>query len=98
VLNIIYHPDIEKEIKSSYQWYESKTKGLGEDFLSELESAFKTIAELPDAWPVVKMGFRRFLLRRFPFGVIYRKKSDKIFVVAVMHLSRKPGYWGKRIE
>ena len=40
---LIFHPDIQYEIKDSYRWYESKAMGLGEDFLTELESAFKMI-------------------------------------------------------
>ena len=47
MLNIIFHPDIAYEVKSSYDWYQRQTKGLGEDFLSELESSYQAIRELP---------------------------------------------------
>jgi hypothetical protein len=33
---------------------------------------------------------------RFPYGVIYRLSGDTVEIVAVMHLSRKPGYWKHR--
>ena len=36
MLNIIFHPDIEYEVKASYEWYENLAVGLGEDFLTEL--------------------------------------------------------------
>ena len=84
------------EIRASYRWYEEQAIGLGNDFLVELESAYQTIAELPDTWPKFRKGFRRFLLSKFPFSVIYRKSNETIFVVAVMHDSRKPGYWLSR--
>lgn len=90
---IIFHPDVVDEIKSSYDWYESQADGLGENLLSELESAFEAIVELPDTWPKFKKEFRRFLLSKFPFSVIYRSIDNSIYVVAVMHNSRKPGYW-----
>ena len=93
-----FHPDIYFEVNEGYHWYESKSIGLGEDFLNELESAFNLILELPDTWPILSNDFRRYLLKRFPFGVIYRINGDKIFIVAVMHLSRKPYYWRKRAE
>ncbi len=97
MLALDFHPDIFCEVNDSYIWYESKYAGLGDDFLRELDLAFSSIQEIPETWPLISKNLRRFLLKRFPFGVIYSVKKDRIFVVAVMHLSRKPGYWTKRI-
>jgi len=65
----------------------------GDDFLDELESAFQEINALPRTWSLFQNGFRRFMLSTFPFSVIYREHDDLIYVVAVMHNSRNPGYW-----
>jgi toxin ParE1/3/4 len=35
-------------------------------------------------------------LNRFPYTVLYRVKNDEIFVTAVAHHSRRPGYWRRR--
>ncbi len=32
----------------------------------------------------------------FPYGVIYALEGQTIYVAAVMHLRRKPGYWVSR--
>jgi len=69
--NIIFHPDIEHEVKASYEWYQNQAEGLGEDFLTELETAYKAIIALPNTWPKFQKGCRRFLLSKFPFSVIY---------------------------
>ena len=98
MLSLEFHPDIYQEVREGYRWYESKSVGLGEDFLNELESAYKIILELPDTWPIISNSFRRYLLKRFPYGVIYKTSKDRIFIVAVMHLSREPYYWRKRAE
>ena len=47
MLDILFHPDVALEIKSSYEWYEGHARGLGEDYLSELESAYGAIMERP---------------------------------------------------
>ena len=94
--NIVFHPDIEHEVKASYEWYQNQAAGLGDDFIEELEMAYEAIIELPETWPKFQHGFRRFLLSKFPFSVIYRFSQDTIFVVAVMHNSRNPDYWSKR--
>lgn len=95
---LIFHPDIHQEIKESFRWYESKSAGLGEAFIAELESAFRIIMEMPNTWPMISRNFRRYLLNRFPFGVIYHIKKNEIYVIAVMHLSRNPNYWEQRIS
>ena len=76
---IIFHPDIEHEVKISYTWYQKQADGLGEDFLTELETGYETIMELPNTWPKFQQGFRRFLLSKFPFSIIYRFNRKTIF-------------------
>lgn len=93
---LLFHPDIESEVKASYTWYENQAEGLGEDFINELENAYDAIEELPDTWPKFQKGFRRFLLSKFPFSVIYSSKKTQLYAIAVMHNSRKPGYWLNR--
>ena len=95
-VDLQFHPGVEFEIKSSYQWYQSQANGLGENFLDELESGYQTIRELPDVWPIFQKGFNRYLLAKFPFAIIYRKTTNCIYIVAVMHTSRKPHYWINR--
>ncbi len=93
-----FHPDVSCEVKDSYTWYQQQVEGLGDDFINELEAAYQAIMELPRTWPRFQTYFRRFLLSRFPFSVIYRIHDDNlIYVVAVMHNSRKPGYWLDRV-
>lgn len=93
MLQLLFHPDVASDVRASFAWYQTQASGLGDDFLHELEGAYQVIAALPLTWPPFQKGFRRFLLSRFPFSVIYRADSESIYVVAVMHNSRKPGYW-----
>ena len=72
---LIFHPNVAIEVKASYQWYQEQANGLGQDFIHELESAYEAIEELPETWPKFQGGFRRFLLSKFPFSVIYSSKQ-----------------------
>jgi hypothetical protein len=36
---------------------------------------------------------RRKFLSRFPYGVIFAAEEDRIRVVAIAHLKRRPEYW-----
>jgi len=64
--------------------------------LEEVENAISKIKAFPLASRIILGDYRRSLLSHFPFGIIYRIHQDQIYVVAVMHLKRKPGYWKSR--
>ena len=87
----------EREMLDAARYYESQAAGLGEDFLSKVESAVRDIAEHPDRWPVIRFEIRRRLVHRFPYGIFYRIGPEEIVVVAVAHLRRHPMYWIGRI-
>lgn len=70
--------------------------GLGAEFESELDHAIQRIRKLPGAYPEVKRGARRHLIRRSPYAVYYRLRDDEIRVFAVIHTARAPGVWQKR--
>ena len=42
-------------------------------------------------------GLQKFRLTQFPFSLLYINRADYLWVVAVAHGSRKPGYWKKRV-
>jgi toxin ParE1/3/4 len=96
MFSLSFHPDVKNDTQSSYDWYQLQAQGLGNDFIAELESAFEAISSLPKTWPKFGSNHHRFLLSRFPFSVIYQIQSEHIYIVAVMHNSKRPGYWLKR--
>lgn len=76
--------------------YEEAHDQLGRDFLDDIQYAIDTVREHPKLGAEVAYGFRRALLRRFPFSVIYFLEGEDIVVVAVAHHSRRPEYWKGR--
>ncbi len=92
------HPDTAEEIRAAWAWYESQAAGLGDDFLADPDAAMQAIGAFPETWPRFRAGTRRYLLRRFPFSVIYHARGDRLLVLAVMHHRRQPDYWLSRTE
>ncbi|TVQ67323.1 MAG: type II toxin-antitoxin system RelE/ParE family toxin [Oceanospirillales bacterium] len=91
-----FHPEAEKEFNQAIDYYESLEPGLGYDFALEVHLAVKRSIAFPKAWPEIEKDIRRSLVGRFPYGVLYSEEQDHIFIVAVMNLHRKPGYWKQR--
>lgn len=52
---------------------------------------------LPRAWQAVDGEIRRSLVHRYPYGVLYAPEPGHLFIVAVMHLRQRPGYWRSRV-
>ena len=94
------HPHVYDELAYYRSWYDSKARNLGTEYLNEVDYAIEKIIESPDTWPWYdkEIGARKFLVHRFPFGVIYRKKAGAIEILAVADLRRKPGYWKERLS
>jgi hypothetical protein len=99
---IRFHPKAREEALAALDYYEIQKTGLGARFLLEIEETLNRLQSHPNAWPITtineKRGFRRCLLKSFPYGLIYKTDKNLIAIIAVMHLARKPGYWRLRLK
>jgi len=87
------------EMIESAEFYEQKSKGLGKSFLSSVRKATQIIKRDTLVWPIVDFEdqIRRYILKRFPYAILYRDEIDKVIIIAVMHMHREPYYWKNRI-
>ncbi len=95
---VIFHPEARRELLDAANYYDASRRGLGEIFLDAVEHATWLIYANPLGWKKIRGDVRRHLLRRFPYGIIYHADERRIFILALMHLHRKPDYWVKRLE
>jgi len=91
-----FHPAARGELILSAQYYQAQSPGLGRRFASAVRDAIHRIQEFPLLSPVLEDDVRRCRVLRFPYGVVYRAKPERIEVLAVMHLHRQPRYWKHR--
>lgn len=92
-----FHLDAKTEYTDAILYYESCRPGLGAAFTLEVEAAIQRILEAPTRWRTIEKDVRTCRTRTFPYALLYTMRGDTIFIVAVMHLHRKPGYWRERI-
>lgn len=90
------HPEALTELGEAIAFYEGKAPGLGREFLAEVERVLRFVGDNPSMGSTVDPPYRRLLCRRFPFAVVYREDGAQLWVQAVMHLRRRPGYWKDR--
>jgi toxin ParE1/3/4 len=94
---VIIQREATAELEEGMSWYEKRKTGLGLDLESEVE---KTIARVRRD-PSIGMRYRntqvRFVrVKRFPYVVYFCEFEDAIWVIAIAHGRRRPGYWKKR--
>ena len=86
-----------EEAEAAARWYGERSVSAAAGFSEEIDAAEVAITDFPDAWPPFDHGTRRYLLRRYPFSIIYRVETHRILILAVAHAQRRPGYWKPRI-
>lgn len=91
------HEEAIAEGRAARRWYAERDSDVSEAFMAALDAAVEMIAKTPNIWPVFEAGTRRYLLKNFPYQLIYRGQANGIQVIAVMHSRRRPGYWRNRL-
>ena len=94
----IFDPEAREEFLSAVQYYEDCCVGLGLRFRCIVENAIRKTIEEPFRYRILHAPFRRHLLLKFPYAIIYSIEPDHIRIIAVAHTKRKPGYWRPRSE
>jgi toxin ParE1/3/4 len=80
------------------RWYEERRPGLGAEFHNAVVAAIALIEAHPDIGLLSarRPPTRELTLTRFPYKLVYRVRSEDLYVVAVAHARRRPGYWRQR--
>ena len=91
------HPEAALEAQEARLWYAERSSEASTRFFFELERGLGLIAESPMRWPV-RLGFRKYVMQRFPFVIFFRIKDPEVQVLAVAHARRRPGYWKDRLR
>jgi plasmid stabilization system protein ParE len=87
----------EEDYTASLLWYAERSTRAAEGFEAEFARALNAIAANPDRFPLCDDRHRFYLMKRYPFQVIYRKVgAERCLIVAVAHAKRRPGYWSTR--
>jgi plasmid stabilization system protein ParE len=94
--------EAEAELVAAGDWYHANARpGVAARFREAIERALSELGETPDAFQVVEewhgVTLRRVLVRGFPYQIVYGHLPDGLWVFAVAHLHRRPGYWRTRL-
>jgi toxin ParE1/3/4 len=91
-----FHPAAQEELAAAVKIGEMRAAGLGLELLRETQRVVALLCDLPDIGEPLDDGYRRFPLRRFPFGVVYRRDGSRLRIIAFAHRRQRPRHWAER--
>ncbi len=85
------------EFDEAAKYYEAQTEGVGVRFRNEVRQALDRVAANPALYRRVgRTALRKCKVRDFPYFVYFLERPTYIWIAAVAHASRRPGYWRGR--
>ena len=98
LLPLRFSEEAADELEAAAHWYEEQRRGLGSEFIRTVEARLDSIQRTPQLYPCIyRENVRRALLKRFPYGLIFRDLSNRIEIISVFHLRRDPAKLTKRL-
>jgi plasmid stabilization system protein ParE len=91
------HPDATQELIDSAQFLNETSSELASRFLDDFFKVVERIGEYPESGFRISGRVRGARVSDFHYDIVYRIERTRIYIVAVAHQSRKPGYWKDRI-
>jgi len=94
-----FHREARAEQQLAVETYTLRSLDVGDRFERALSYCLRLICDEPETWPLWRgrPGIRSHRVRGFPYRMIYVIRDGRVFIVAVAHGRRRPGYWLPRL-
>jgi toxin ParE1/3/4 len=90
-----FHPE---EARAAAQWHADIRPDLGDGFRDDLRNLLERILRHPFLYAASYGALREAPFSRFSYSVIYEVEANRIWIAAVSHHRRRPGYWLHRLK
>ena len=90
-VRIIARADL--EYRKAYRYYSKVSPTIASRFKAEFFRGKAWMAEFLEASPLCDERHRYYIMKKFPYGIVYEFKHNTAWIVAVTHFRQLPGYW-----
>jgi toxin ParE1/3/4 len=95
-------PTAEVDADREMLYYDNLRFGLGADVIDDLADAYRVIQRQPQSFGRVRSvptgrEIRLYVMKRFPYSVVYELTPGHIEILAIIHHRRGPRYWRSRL-
>lgn len=85
---LVFHPGVEDDLESILGYYAERDPALPSRFRARLKEQVDGILLFPESGAPLFEAYRRELLKRFPYMVVYLVTDDRIDVLALVRPPR----------
>jgi toxin ParE1/3/4 len=93
-----FHSEAEKEYSEAASYYFQINSELAGRFYDEIERLIHDIRAQAQRFRIFDFPARRRFSTVFPYAILFIDQPDRIWIAAVMHMKRRPGYWRERLR
>jgi len=96
-MHLILHPAAEQELRDALARSEAEFgPQVARQLQRRIDKLGETLMRDPSLGTPSLARARVLPLGRYPYSLVYRVEASTLTVLALMHQSRKPGYWTRR--
>lgn len=97
---IFYTEEVRHELAEAAAWHDEHGSLGSAQFVSAIHDEIERIREMPFASPPWSFApkYRARTLRHLDYRIIYEVTDQEIRIVAIVHTSRDPEHWRRRVE
>jgi toxin ParE1/3/4 len=92
------HPEADADFAEAVRYYSEIAPDLGVRFYRAMERLIRDVCAHPERFCRFDPPARRHFSAEFPYAIIYVEEPDRVWIVAIMHMKRRPGYWRQRLK
>lgn len=91
------HPEAEGDLREAAEFYrEHAGSALSQSLFGEFERSVDILLQHPGLGALWRQGKRRYVMKHFPYSLVYTVSGEEIRILAIAHHSRRPAYWRDR--
>ncbi|PKL30390.1 MAG: hypothetical protein CVV45_17745 [Spirochaetae bacterium HGW-Spirochaetae-10] len=88
----------DREFTEAIKYYRIRSSRAARNFVEEFDRCLTYVCTFPEGSTVREKLVQSKSLHRYPYNILYMLHDDIVYIVAVAHHSRHPGYWKDRLR
>lgn len=92
-MKVLFTDAARTESLEAFDYYQERSEQAASRFLECLEMATDWLSRHPTTGKPLSARTRRYLMKTFPYVVIYRITPEALWIIGLVHEKRDPSHW-----